>query len=71
MAHVILFKHANLAQYQRTCHQVPSGLHWGDFPENGAWGLKASRAKPLISQGLAPGTFPKTADLGKVPARRR
>ena len=30
---------------------MPFGPHWGDFPENGARGLKASRANPLISQG--------------------
>ncbi len=57
------------AQYQRSCHRVPFGLHRADFPENEARELKANRVKPLLSQGLAPGTFPKTAQFGKVPNR--
>ena len=43
------------------------------LPENSAWRPAASRAKPLILQGLAPRTFPKRAELGKVlgsPLRR-
>jgi hypothetical protein len=62
-----------LAQYQGSCHRVPFGLDCWDFPENSAWRPAASRAKPLILQGLAPRTFPKRAELGKVlgsPLRR-
>src|SRR5512135_1669326 len=54
------------APYQRSCQLVP----FGDFPETGAWELPLSRTKPLIFQGLAPGTFPPRARFGKVPSRR-
>ena len=56
------------AQYQRSCHRVPSALDRGNIPENGARRLKVSMAKPPISWGSSPGTFPKSTKLGKVQA---
>jgi hypothetical protein len=55
----------NMAQNWRSCHEPPSG----NFPENGAWERSADEVEPSVSQGMTSGTFPKTAEFGKVRGR--